>query len=173
MKLVKAIAVLLAVMMLTTGLLATASAAPANSSHYQEQLAKYEAMKSNTIWINLNRDFWYELKASKLYGRRITGVAPDGSWILGAWELLDDSTLIANKTESTDGTYFAFAYSFDIIWGTDWPYSGVFYSNPDDPPATIRIRIGGTCRMASIHIEVDGRTVVDESNCSSHSEWRP
>ena len=69
--------------------------------------------------------------------------------------------------------YYAFAYSFDIVWGTDWPYSGIFYSNLDAHPETIRIQLGGTCRMASINIMVDRRTVVDDSNCSSHSEWRP
>ena len=59
------------------------------------------------------------------------------------------------------------------MWGTDWPYSGIFYSNLDAHPEAIRIDLGSTCRMATIRITVDGRTVVDDSNCSSHSEWRP
>ena len=174
MKHIKLIALILAVMMLATGLLATASAGSAEDKYYNERVQEFEAMKKSNIWINMyTYDAFYALKTSKLYGRRITGVAPDGSWILGPWEILFSKTSYDSELFSIMGTYCAFAYSFDIVWGTDWPYSGVFWNNPETRVETIRIQTAGTCRMASIRITVDDKTVVNESNCSSHSEWTP
>lgn len=173
MKCMKLFAALMAAMLLFTGVMSAALAEGGEDSHYQEQVAKYEAMKNAREYINLyDGGVWYSLKASKLYGRKITGVNPDGSWILGAWELLDNTPSL-DRMITVDGRYYAFAYSFDIVWGTDWPYSGIFYSNVDVHPQAIRITLDGTCRMANININVDGKTVVHETNCSSHKEWKP
>lgn len=169
----KLISVLLAII-LAAGLITASFAESAeDDAYYRKRVAEYEDMKTHSIHVTIDRtSAWYSLKSSKFYGRKITGVAPDGSWILGPWELL--STYSGPSTNFTiSWTYFAFAYSFDIVWGTDWPYSGVFWSKPDERPTHLDIYPAGSVRMASITIKLDGKTVVDESNCSSHSEWTP
>lgn len=174
MKFRKIISILLAAMMLAAGILAAAGAEAAEGkTYYEKRVAEYEDMKARSAYVTINlRESWYEFNASKLYGRKITGVAEDGSWILGPWELLSDSLERYNRL-TLPWTYFAFAYSFDIFWGTDWPYSGVFWNNPDARPTHVGIYPSGTCRMADIKITVDGTAVVDISNCSPHSEWKP
>ena len=74
------------------------------------------------------------------------------------------------------GDYVSFAFSFDITWGTDFPYSGVFWNNDniyntdwDD----IDIFLNGICRAASVKITVGDEVAVFEKNCSAHKEWRP
>ena len=70
-------------------------------------------------------------------------------------------------------TYMAFAYSVDIFWGTDFPYSGVFWTNTEEPVTCMEIRTEGTIRSVDIDIKVNRRTVVHETDCSSHREWKP
>ena len=72
MKCMKVFTVLLAAMLLFTGMMCTASAESGSDPYYEEQTAKYEAMKAAREYINLDAyGAWYELKASKLYGRKI------------------------------------------------------------------------------------------------------
>lgn len=121
----------------------------------------------------------YHAKDVKVYGRRARAVGYDGEYILGGWELLDNTeslhgSEIGGYKLTVPGYYVEFAFSFDISWGTDYPYSGVFWSDIYNSDwREIRIRLDGTCRMADIEIKVDGTTVVSETNCSSHSEWKP
>ena len=66
-----------------------------------------------------------------------------------------------------------FAFGFDILWGTDWPYSDVFWDKVDVPVNNIYINSSGLVRTASLKIEVNGNTVFDDWNLPSHSEWKP
>jgi len=150
--------------------------ASADSARREEQLKKYEQMQHSSIHVNIANNGFYHLKSSKLYIRKVIGVDGNGDFILGGWERVfnrsdvgfdhvDDVTL--------SGTAVCFAYSFDITIGTDFPYSGVFWNKPDTQVSDIDIKTSGGVRTASITIQVDGKTVVNESNCSSHSEWTP
>ena len=116
----------------------------------------------------------------KLYGREATGVDANGEFILGDWEQLNtagNDMFIGTKRDITvNGKYVEFAFTYDITWGTDFPYSGVFWTNnyAYNDYDSIFINITGTCRNANIRIWVgDNKKVVDQSNCSAHSEWKP
>ena len=50
----------------------------------------------------------------------------------------------------------------------DWPYNGIFWKANMAAPENMYIEWGGGVRHAWIEITVDGKRVVDESNCSSH-----
>ena len=80
---------------------------------------------------------------------------------------------IAGFTMAFTNSAVSFAYSFDVSLGTDFPYSGVFWNKPDRRVSDIDIELDGEVRTADITIKVDGTTVVNETNCSSHSEWTP
>ena len=98
------------------------------------------------------------------------GVNEDGSYKLGPWEkLLDETT--GNKERYFKGKYAEFGFSFDISWGTDWPYSDVFWTVDNGAAKEIKIEWGGGVRTAWIEITVDDKKVVDDTNCSSHSEY--
>lgn len=119
----------------------------------------------------------YHAKSSKLYGKRIIDVDKNtGDYILSDWELISENSIHGGSQASFKirSTYVMFAYSFDITWGTDFPYGGVFYTDiyniyGDD----INITLSGCVRNANITIKVGPNTVVDISDCGSHSEWRP
>ena len=67
-----------------------------------------------------------------------------------------------------------FAYSFDVTWGTDHPYSGVFWTDDDNTDwDSIYIITFGTCRMVDIDIYMGDERVVHEDDCDAHSEWTP
>jgi hypothetical protein len=73
-----------------------------------------------------------------------------------------------------DGTFVNFAFSFDITWGTDFPYSSVFWTDTHNTDwETIDVELRGLCRNASIQIHVGNTRAVDKRNCDSHSEWKP
>ena len=115
----------------------------------------------------------------KVYGRRALCVDYDGNFILDKWEQVNTMDWIdgGGTTEITctvDGDYVAFAFSFDIMWGTDFPYSGIIWNDIHNTNwKTINIRLGGTCRMANIKVTVGTKTVIDERNCDAHKEWKP
>ena len=70
-----------------------------------------------------------------------------------------------------DGTFVNFAFSFDITWGTDFPYSGVFWTDTHNTDwSTIDVELRGLCRNASIQIHVGNTRALDKRNCDSHSE---
>ena len=153
---------------------------------YEEQKFRLSIMRGKKIKIDFSEPTWYDLKSSKLYGRRVVGIAPNGEFLIGDWELLDENT--ENHFHEVSGDYVAFAYSGDITWGTDFPFSRVFWNEPYRNVSDIRISWGGGVRNASITITVDHnapwwaikgtnldqqRTGIWDTNCSSHSEWKP
>lgn len=110
----------------------------------------------------------YDTKRYVLYAKPIKGVNSDGSYKLGNWECLRDDDSTKNKTIYVSGKYAEFAFAFDITLGTDWPYNGIFWKADMAAPENMYIEWGGGVRHAWIEITVDGKRVVDESNCSSH-----
>ena len=100
-------------------------------------------------------------KNIKLYGRKILAVGYNGNFILDDWEQLNTTTALNGGgadqlTLEVSGKYVAFAFSYDITKGTDYPYSGVFWNNIYDTNwDTIDIHLGGTVRMADIEIMVN------------------
>ena len=173
MKLKKLIACVLAAILLCTLMMVPASA---ESSRREEQQKKFENMQHSSVHVTITCDGGYYQKSSKLYVRKVTGVDQDGNFILSGWEkVYDRSDVPFNDTYTVilPGTSVCFAYSFDVRIGTDFPYSGVFWNKPDVQVSNITIAADGLVRTPSIKITVDGTTVVNESNCSAHSEWTP
>lgn len=172
MKFTRMIAMLLAAILLCTVL---AAPALAENGSYEEQLRKYEEMKDRKITVTIDQDGLYVLKSSKFYAREIRGVNQDGSFILGGWECLYSESTVPNslKTLQIPGTYAMFAYSCDIAWGTNFPYSGVFWSDINTPVKTIKIWPHGVVRDACMSISVNGKEVFYDFDCDSHSEWHP
>lgn len=113
----------------------------------------------------------YVVKHQRLFGRPIVGVDSDGNHQLGNWELIYDGTS-GDSDFTMSGKYAEFGYEFDIVWGTDWPYSDVFWHQPDGVAEDIFIEFGGTARNAWIQIRVNGSTVVHDSNCDSHTRYK-
>lgn len=142
-----------------------------------EQLTTLRGVKKEVTVLNCGG---YTAKNVKLYGRKIVSVDNKGEYVLGNWELLGGgaSTLsgigLGGYSLTISGDYVSFAFSFDVKSGTDFPYSGVFWNDVYNYGwDEINIELSGTCRMADIEISVGGRKVVDEWNCSSHTEWTP
>ena len=150
------------------------------STNYYERAQKFYELQNTTKTVYIRHEGGYHAKDVKLYGRKIVKVEKDGSFVLGEWEELYTNTGIHGGGFTPmfyfdiNAAYVSFAFSYDITWGTDYPYSGVFW---DDIYNTdwegIHIHLSGTCRMADIKIIIDDETVVDETNCSAHKEWRP
>ena len=169
----KTIACILAVVLLCAAVMVPAFA---DSARREEQLKKFEEMQHSSIHVTITNCGFYHLKSSKLYVRKVTGVDSDGNFILGGWEKAYSRNGVGFDSVETvviSGTAVSFAYSFDVSLGTDFPYSGVFWNKPDRRVSDIDIELDGEVRTADITIKVDGTTVVNETNCSSHSEWTP
>ena len=90
---------------------------------------KYDFLDSiihTTKTVNVDSCGFYHAKNVKLYGRKCLGIDDNGNWILGSWELLNLEESFHGGTETSfdiPGVYVSFAFSFDITWGTDFPYS--------------------------------------------------
>lgn len=170
MKFTKVIAMILAVAILCIGLIAPSLA---DSSYYEDQVKKYQTMKSKTVQIWIDNTGVFSRKTQKLWARQVTGVQWDGSFNLGPWECFEN----CSENFTLPGTYAVFGYSVDITWGTDWPYSGCFWGTnriyDDELVDLIWIRLYGGCRDVGIHIQVNNRTVYQNRDCDSHSEWIP
>lgn len=110
----------------------------------------------------------YVTKHQMLWGRRILDIAENGAFELGEWErLMDEGN--GNKELDISGRYAEFGFEFDVTWGTDWPYSGVFWTADKGAVKDIFIDMGGTCRNAKIEIKVNGDRVFYDGDCDSHS----
>ena len=168
MKLTKIISLILAAAILSIGL-ATTSAA--EGSYYEEQLKKYEAMQNKTISVDLNHDMLYALKSEKFYYREVLGLSYDGEFQISGWKCINNPS----SHFTLPGNCVMFGYSFDILAGTDWPYSGCFWGwdKRETLVDCISISLSGFVRTAMIFIYVDGSLVFVDHNCDSHSEWRP
>ena len=93
--------------------------------------ADYNKVKGTKKTIYIENSGFFHAKNVKLYGRKCLGIDDnDGSWILGKWEQINSNQSIhASEVYkyTVDGEYMCFAFSYDITWGTDFPYSGVFW----------------------------------------------
>lgn len=145
---------------------------------YKYNEKRFEDLQIIKRRVDIDNSGVYQAKDVKLYGRRILYVSRNtGEFVLGDWECImnyDTINAPTGKYFKIDGTYVQFAFSYDITWGTNYPYSGIFYTDAyniyqDD----IYITLSGAVRTAGINIKVGDRTVVDESNLSSHKEWKP
>jgi hypothetical protein len=125
----------------------------------------------------------YMNKSIKFYGRKIVDVADNGDYILGKWEILYEANdTWGGKTFEITRDDAQFAFSFDIKWGTDFPYSGIIWDNVEDVVFDIDIGTNGGCRNANVYIKIcydkprdpsNYYRVIEEKNCSSHDEWTP
>ena len=195
----KIAAMLAAVMMMTTtaAIGASADAAPSartGAAHtacagskqssweirdrYERNMIYFQNLEEARTHVEIDNDGLYQAKNIKLYGREVIDVDEEtGDFILGDWEIIrnfDKLTGLTGYRFEISGSYVAFAFSFDVTWGTDFPFSGVFFDDiyniyEDD----IHITLKGCVRTAGIKIKVGSRTVVDQSNCSAHKEWIP
>ena len=151
----------------------------------QDAQAKLQEMSQHRITVHLGRSQWFEAKSAKLYGRQVKGFDANGNCILGPWELIHDGAKEFHHKFEIKGTYVMFGYTLDVVWGTDFPYSGVFWDNTNARMNSIYIDYGGGCRNVNIKImavyteagdnykKEKRREVVNERNCSAHKEWKP
>ena len=172
MKLKKIIACLLSLTLLCTAMILPASA---ESDYRAAQLKRFQQMQSRKISVEIDHSGGYVMKSTKLYAREVVGVDEVGNFILGPWKCLDSGTnepMFTHRLQA-NGTCVAFAYSCDIVWGTDFPYSGIFWNNPDQDVSSVVINLSGLARMVILYINVNGSVVYSDQNCASHSEWKP
>ena len=143
----------------------------------ERRKADYRRLLNTDKVIRIKNNGLYHVKNLKIYARMIYGMDTFGQYLLSPWYQLED-TISMNPLESKTidfyGVNVQFAFSFDITWGTDFPYSGVFWTDSENNTwDAIDIELGGTCRMANIDIKVGDQKVVSERNCAAHSEWKP
>ena len=146
---------------------------------YKQRYEQYCNLRNTSKSVYICNGGGYHATNVKLYGRKIIRVEQDGSFTLGAWELLNPITsfnglLINDVRFDISGTYVAFAFSFDITWGTDFPFSDIFW---DDIYNTdwdfINIEMDGMCRTANIRIDVGLHGGIHVQNLQAHKEWTP
>ena len=144
---------------------------------YGRQLDYLESRQNTKKKVTIYNYGLYHAKNVKLYGRKCLGVDDYGDWILGDWELICSEDSLHGCTGygyNITGDYFSFAFSFDITWGTDFPYSGVFLDQSSPCFASdwneLNIEIGGAVRTASVVMNLDDQGLFADYNCSSHSE---
>ena len=146
---------------------------------YKQRYEQYCNLRNTSKSVYICNSGAYHATNVKLYGRKIIRVEQDGSFTLGAWELLNPITsfnglLINDVRFDISGTYVAFAFSFDITWGTDFPFSDIFW---DDIYNTdwdfINIEMDGMCRTANIRIDVGLYGRIHVQNLQAHKEWTP
>ena len=157
---------------------------------YNIQVARLRSMREREVKVTISSsDALYYLKSSKFYGRKAIVVIPEeSSLILGPWEVINTSTDHYNRFKIT-GDYVMLAYSGDIVWGTDFPFSGIFWNEPIVDLTKVDIKWTGGCRNANIEINTYYTEAyhaygyeleeywecqkIKISNCDSHSEWKP
>ena len=113
----------------------------------------------------------YFTKHIKFYAKEIKGIDNNGNYKLGNWVCIRDADG-GDQDFWISGKYGEFGFSFDITWGTDWPFSSPFWSINQGIAKDIFIDLRGEARTADITIKVNNNTVVHETNCSSHSEYK-
>lgn len=143
---------------------------------YEEALKHFEEIKNQQVNIEFSHRGLYVANESILYGRQIVGVNQDGTYQLGPWECISHRYNVgycSDKTITLPATYVMFGYSFDILWGTDWPFSQEFWNNVNTPAKDIKILITGGTRTPDVLIRVNGNEVYRNDNCSAHAQWTP
>ena len=115
MNLKKIITLLLAVSMLCVAYVVPSLA---ETTPYEEAMARYEKMKGDYINICIEYAGMYTTKASRFYGREVIGVNPDGSYQLSPWRCLTEASYVLSGDYvyfNVPATYVHFGYSFDIM----------------------------------------------------------
>ncbi|MCR5206838.1 MAG: hypothetical protein K6E47_17550 [Lachnospiraceae bacterium] len=149
-----------------------------NKASYEERYEQFCKLKNTTKTVSMDNGGGFYATDIKFYGRKIIDVDPNGNFILGPWEQLNIQTsvhgMVGKFSFDINGTYVAFAFSYDIAWGTNFPYSGVFWENIYYTDwKEIKIRLTGICRCAFTAIYLDDMRVFFEENSPSHEEWKP
>lgn len=169
---------------------ATAMAASDSGSiidKYMNNDYRLRHLRARKVEVKLRQSGPYVVKNWKFYGRKAIGVdRKTGDFIFGKWEVLDDRDNITCLDNATyldlTADYMQLAFSCDIVWGTDFPYSGVFWNEPDLDLREVEIAMMGGCRTVSVHMDikayneekgVSANRKIREDNCSSHKEWKP
>jgi hypothetical protein len=156
------------------------------SERYRKQVERLERRKRTKVKVLMDVGGYYVVKRWKLYGRKVTGVKENGDYILGKWEVLEDDTNVSDFDDTTVKTitaeYVQLAFSADILGGTDFPYSEVFWNSLDREIREVTIQMTGGCRTVDVSIKVvfteqddffwKYETIIDK-NCSAHKEWTP
>ena len=143
---------------------------------YEQAVEHFEEIKNKQVHIRFSHRGLYVANESILYARKIVGVNEDGTYQLGPWECLSHRSNVAycdDKEITLPATYVIFGYSFDITWGTDWPYSQQFWNNANTVAEDVLIVITGGNRTPEVLIMVNGNTVYKNDNCSAHNQWIP
>ena len=138
---------------------------------------RFTELKNREITVHWEMVGWYKAQFIKLYGREVIGIDENNKPILGAWKLLDekDTAYCGDENEMTlPATYHEFAFSYDIVWGTDFPFSNVIYSVMDEDVSRIDISMGGSVRSAVFRVDTpEYGNAFTNVNCEAHSEWKP
>ena len=127
------------------------------SSHSQH----YWKMTDN-ISLTIDDDGDYTTKSKAFYARKENG----------GWECLYSAGNGDVWGMGISSDYVEFGFEFDVKWGTNWPYSNVFWTTSQSkstPVENIWIRLGGGARTATIEIKVNNSRVFYDGNCDSHS----
>jgi hypothetical protein len=146
---------------------------------YDLRVERLERLQNTKKTVRIRNHAGFHVCESVLYGKKIVGVDENGDFVLGGWERLHSSDSMhgawgAGPSFEITGDYVAFSYTFDITWGTNYPFSGVFWNNSEETDwKNLKIDIYGTCRNAAIEIRVGDKLVVDKENLSAHDKWRP
>ena len=148
-------------------------------SFESERVSPEEVVRLLESWetVTISNDGMYHAKSVKLYGRRILSVNDKAEYVLGGWEQLNPNTSmhgLASDTFNIGADYAQFAFSFDITWGTDFPFSGIFWDKTYTTNWNeLDITMNGTCRSANLYIAIGGKRYKSVQDCYSHKEWRP
>ena len=121
----------------------------------------------------------YNTNTVAFYGRKSLGRNSDGTYKLCGWETLRKkegswATHIPNQDFTVSNEYVELGFEFDIALGTDWPYSGVFWKSTDTAREKINsvlINFGGTNRITTLTIKVNGNKVFHDGNWDKHSRY--
>lgn len=128
----------------------------------------------NEIKVTIDTASAYCYKHQKFYARPITGIdEKTGELKYGKWECLIDTSSGGDQYRVLPAKYVDFGYTFDITWGTDFPFSGQFWDHTQGTAHDIYIDMSGTCRNAKITIKVNDQVIFKDGNCSKHKEWKP
>ncbi|MBQ7544047.1 MAG: hypothetical protein IJT02_03800 [Synergistaceae bacterium] len=125
---------------------------------------------SGTIKVKVDGPTAYYFEAVAFYARK------NG----GKWEALHSKTgdqfKIVDRNFELDVSkeYVEFGFEFSVVWGTTYPYSGVFWTAKDTAriqPKRIDIDIGGTTLNTTIKIKVNDFQVFKDTNCSEKTRY--
>lgn len=145
--------------------------------YYPEANVRFDAAQNSKITIRWKNEGLYKAKNIKIWGKKITGVNEWGDFEFGGWELIDtheSACLGDSRSIQIPATYVDIAFSFDIVWGTDFPFSGLIYELENGPTSRLDIEMGGTVRCASFKVSTPEQgVIIDKHDCQSHDEFDP